>query len=196
MRYRLLKKLIRNQQGFTLIETVVTLAISSFIISGTVISLHHMMFHDEDVREDMESTQFVQNTSNWIRRDVLMTQSIDPGDNPSTTEDEAMTLYWTGSFYRDTQNNDCINYYEVSYYIDSEELRRKEHVTTKVYNSNGSLIETIEDDNITYVADNIIDLTIESESPTLILSITALVGDAQTKKTYEVLPRAVEYDLE
>ena len=150
------------------------------------------MFRGNDVREDMDSTQFVQNTGNWVRQDVMMSQSIISGDNPATAENETMILYWASASYKDAQDNDRIDYYEVSYYIDSEELRRKEHVTTKIYNSTGILIETIEDNATTFISDNITGLTIESESPTLILSITALVGDAQSEKTYEILPRAIE----
>lgn len=189
---RLIKKLSRSQLGFTLIETIVVLAISSAIISGTVISLNHLMFRGSDVREDMDSTQFVQNTGNWVRRDVMMSQGIISGDNPVTAENETMTLYWTSASYKDALDNDRIDYYEVRYYIDSEELRRKEYVTTKVYNSNGTLIGTFEDNTTTFISDNITGLTIESESPTLILSVTALVGDATTEKTYEILPRAIE----
>lgn len=189
---RLIKKLSRSQLGFTLIETIVVLAISSAIISGTVISLNHLMFRGSDVREDMDSTQFVQNTGNWVRRDVMMSQGIISGDNPVTAENETMTLYWTSASYKDALDNDRIDYYEVRYYIDSEELRRKEYVTTKVYNSNGTLIGTFEDNTTTFISDNITGLTIESESPTLILSVTALVGDAETEKTYEILPRAIE----
>ena len=103
------------------------------------------MFRGNDIRENMDSTQFVQNTGNWVQRDVLMTQSIEPGDNPATAENETMTLYWTGASRKDG-SDDCIDYYEVSYYIDSEELRRKEHVTTEVFDSDGDYVETIEDE--------------------------------------------------
>jgi prepilin-type N-terminal cleavage/methylation domain-containing protein len=183
--------LFKNQPGFTLIETVVALAISTAIIAGTVVSLNHLMFRGNDIRENMDSTQFVQNTGNWVRRDVLMTQSIEAGDNPATAENETMTLYWTGASRKDG-SNDCIDYYEVSYYIDSEELRRKEHVTTEVYNDKGQYIETIEDETVAFIADGITDFSIMSEGASIVLSFAALVGDTQAEKTYEITPRAIE----
>jgi|GEM_PF-3082445 len=186
----LLKRFHRSQPGFTLIEIAVAVAISAFITVGTVISLHHLIIGGSNTREDMRSTQFVQNTGSWIRQDVLMSQSILSGDNPTTGENETMTLYWAGASYKDAQDNDLIDYYEVSYYLDSQELRRKEHVTTKVYNSNGSLINTIEDEGIALISDNITGFTISSENVSMVLSISALVGDASTEKTYEILPRA------
>lgn len=181
-----------NQRGFTLIEMIVGVAISSFIMAGIVISLHQIMVYGENVREDMRSTQFVQNTGSWISRDLLMSQTILSGDNPDTEQNESITLYWTGASHKDVQDNDCIDYYEVSYYLDGLELRRKEYVTTKVYNPNGSLVETIENQGIALISDNITDFSVNSENITLVLSITALVGDAQTEQTYEIFPRALD----
>jgi prepilin-type N-terminal cleavage/methylation domain-containing protein len=192
MMKRLIKKFGGNQRGFTLIEMVVTLAISSIIIVGLVISINQIMFQGGEVRADMESTQFVQNSGSWLRQDILMSQSILPGDNPATDENETMTLYWTSASYKDAQDNDCIDYYEISFYLNGEELRRKEHLTTKVYNPNGSLIETTENQGITLISDNITEFTLNSENNTQVLSITALVGDAQTEKTYEIFPRALD----
>ena len=189
---RIYKILRGNQRGFTLIEMIVGVAISSFIMAGIVISLHQIMVCGENVREDMRSTQFVQNTGSWISRDLLMSQTILSGDNPDTEQNESIILYWTGASRKDAQDNDCIDYYEVSYYLDSEELRRKEYVTTKVYNPNGSLVETIENQGIALISDNITDFSVNSENITLVLSITALVGDAQTEQTYEIFPRALD----
>ena len=191
MNKKRLYNLFKNQPGFTLIETVVVMGISAVIIAGTIVSLNSLMFRGNDVRENMDSTQYVQNTGNWLRRDALMTQSIESGDNPTTAENEAMTLYWTGASRKDG-SNDCIDYYVVSYYLDSEELRRKEHVTTEVYDSDGKYVDTIEDETVTFIANDITDFSIVSESATLVLSITASVGDAQTVKTYEIMPRAVD----
>lgn len=181
-----------KQAGFTLIEMVVVLAISSFIMTGIVLSLYQIMVLGKDVREDMRSTQFVQNTGSWISRDLLMSQEIQSGDNPLTAQNETITLYWTSASYKDASNNDWIDYYEVSYYLDGLELRRKEHVTTKVYSPNGSLIETAENQGIALISDNITDFSVNSENITLILSITALVGDSQTVQTYEIFPRALD----
>ena len=140
----------------------------------------------------MRSIQYVQNTGSWLRLDALKSQIIVPGDNPSTGENETMTLYWAGASRKDAGDNDCLDYYEVSYYINSEELRRKEHITTNVYDSDGNFIETIENESTTFISDNISDLTVVSDNVSLIVSITSLVDDAETQKVYEVLPRAIK----
>jgi len=189
---KLFKIYHRNQRGFSLIETIVGVAISAFIIGGTFLCLHQMVFMGNDVREDMRSTQFVQNAGIWLRQDIMMSQAISSEDDPDTAENETMTLYWAGASYKDAQDNDRIDYLEVSYYLYGEELRRKKHVTTQVYDSSGILIDTIEDEVITLVSDSITDFTINSDNVTLALSITSLVGDAQTENTYEIFPRATD----
>lgn len=191
MKNKLIRRLFNKQQGFTLIEIVVTIAISSFILVGTVISIHQIFFSGYNVREDMRSIQSVQNTGSWLRLDTLKSQIIVTGDNPSTGENETVTLYWAGAARQDAQNNDCLDYYEVSYFIDNEELRRKEHVTTNIYESDGDFVETIEDENITLISDAIHDISIISDNASLIVSITSQVDEAETIKTYEVFPRAI-----
>ena len=181
---------MRGQRGFTVLEMIVSAAIASAIFLGTIISTHQIFFTGNNVRDDMESTQYVQNTGSWLRLDTLKSQAIVQGDNPSTGENETMTLYWAGVSRKDAHDNDCLDYYEVSYFLDSEELRRKEHVTTHVYDSNGNFIETVEDESINFVSGNITDISIVSDNISLLVLITSLVGDAETQKTYEILPRA------
>ena len=192
MKSELIRRLYKRQQGFTLIEIIVGVAISSLILLVTVACIHQIFFSGYNVREDMRSIQYVQNTGSWLRLDALKSQIIVPGDNPSTGENETMTLYWAGASRKDAGDNDCLDYYEVSYYINSEELRRKEHITTNVYDSDGNFIETIENESTTFISDNISDLTVVSDNVSLIVSITSLVDDAETQKVYEVLPRAIK----
>jgi len=192
MKNKFRRILNKNQAGFTLLETIVGLAISTLILSGTLITMHQLFFSGNNVRENMTSTQYVQNTGSWLRADVLMSQSIITGDNPSTGENETMTLYWAGASWKDAQDNDRIDYYEVSYYVDSEELRRKENVTTTVHNSNGQLIDTIVGETVALISDNITGVNVISDNITLVVSISALVDDAAVEKTYEIFPRAVK----
>ena len=192
MKSELIRRLYKRQQGFTLIEIIVGVAISSLILLVTVACIYQIFFSGYNVREDMRSIQYVQNTGSWLRLDALKSQIIVPGDNPGTGENETMTLYWAGASRKDAGDNDCLDYYEVSYYLNSEELRRKEHVTTKVYDSDGNFIETIENESIAFISDNITDFTVVSDNVSLIVSITSLVDDAETQKVYEVLPRAIK----
>jgi len=191
MKSELIRRLYKRQQGFTLIEIIVGVAISSLILLVTVACIHQIFFSGYNVREDMRSIQYVQNTGGWLRLDALKSQIIVPGDNPGTGENDTMTFYWAGAARKDG-GNDCLDYYEVSYYINSEELRRKEHITTNVYDSDGNFIETIENESTTFISDNISDLTVVSDNVSLIVSITSLVDDAETQKVYEVLPRAIK----
>lgn len=188
-----LKKLIEgNEHGFTLIEMIIVVAISSFITAGLVLSLHSIMLGSNNSREEMRSTQFVQNSGSWLRQDVLMSQSLESGDIPETPENEIITMYWISPAYKDAQENDRIDYYDVKYYLDSEELKRGEHVTTKVYNSSGALVDIVTNQSTAIISDNVAEFVINSENITRVFSITSLVGEAETEQTYEIFPRALD----
>ena len=180
------------QRGFTLVEMIVVLGISSFVILATVVSIHQIFFSGNNVREDMRSIQYVQNTGNWLRLDALKSQVIIPGDNPSTAENETLTLYWSGAARQDAQDKDYLDFYEVSYYISNQELRRKEQVTTNIYEPDGDFVETTVNENIALVSGNVTNVSVVSDNVSLIVSITSTVDDAQTIKTYEVYPRSAD----
>jgi prepilin-type N-terminal cleavage/methylation domain-containing protein len=186
------KLFIGKQDGFTLIEMIVVIAISSFICVGLVMSIHSIMFGSNDAREGMRSIQYTQNTGNWLRQDLLMSQSIQSGDIPETPEYETITLNWTSASYKDAQDNERIDYHEISYCLDDQELQRNEYITTKVYNPNGSLLDIIGNQSTTLISDNISSFTVNSDNGTLAFSLTALVGDAETEQTYEIFPRALD----
>ena len=154
-----LKKILKgNEHGFTLIEMIVVVAISTFITAGLVLSLHSIMFGSNHAREEMRSTQYVQNSGSWLRQDVLMSQSIKSGDIPETPESEIITLYWTSPAYKDALDNDRIDYSDVNYYIDGEKLKRREYVITKISNSNGNLLDIITSLSTAVISDNVTEL--------------------------------------
>ena len=192
MIHKFKKTFNRNQEGFTLIEMIVVVAISTFITAGLVLSLHSIMFGSNHSREEMQSTQYVQNSGSWLRQDILMSQSLESGDIPETPENEIITMYWTSPAYKDAQDNDRIDYYDVKYHLESEKLKREEYVTTKVYNSNGALVDIVTNQSTAVISDNVAEFVINSENITRTFSITSLVGDAETEQTYEIFPRALD----
>ena len=185
------RKLINGQNGFTLIEMIVVIAISSLILLGTVVSIHQIFFSGNNIREEMESIQYVQNAGGWLRIDTLKSQIIVPGDNPGTGENETLTLYWSASARKDAQDNDCLDYYEVSYILNNAKLIRKEYITTNVYEPDGDFVETTINENIALVSGNVTNVSVISDNVSLIVSITSTVDDAETTKTYEVFPRSI-----
>jgi hypothetical protein len=190
---KILNKLFKgNEQGFTLLEIIGAMGISSFIMLGMVISIYHIMVGGINVRENMMSTQFTQNTGTWFRQDLLASQALQMGDIPETPENEIITLFWTTASYKDIQDNECIDYVEVNYYLEGEELQRQKSVTTNVYNPNGGLIETTLNQGKAVISNNITSFNIISDNATLVLSVTSLVGDAETRQAYEVFPRALD----
>lgn len=188
-----LKKLLKgNEQGFTLIEIITAMGISSFIMLGMVISIYQIMVGGINVREHMESTQFTQNAGTWFRQDLLASQALQVGDVLETPENEIITLFWTTASYEDIQDNECIDYVEVNYYLEGEELYREASVTTNVYNPNGGLIETMVNQGKAVISKNITNFDIISGNTTLILSVTSSIGNAETRQAYEVFPRALD----
>jgi hypothetical protein len=190
---KIMKTLFKgNEKGFTLIEIIGAMGISSFIMLGMVISIYQIMVGGISVREHMESTQFTQNAGTWFSQDLLASQALQMGDILETPENEIITLFWTTASYKDIQDNECIDYVEVNYYLEGEDLNREKSVTTNIYNPNGGLIETMVNQGKACIAKNITSFNTISENTTLILSVTSSVGNAETKQAYEVFPRALD----
>ena len=79
-----LKKINKNQKGFTLIELIMVIAITALIIGVIVMSIS--LVFNVSARSDnhMLAVRQVQNVGYWISRDVQMAQSVKT-DEVSTT---------------------------------------------------------------------------------------------------------------
>lgn len=107
-----------KQLGFTLIEILFVVAITGAIAG--VIGQTIMMMWDgvTENRSHLSNMMQIQNAQRWIERDCKMAQTIDVHRiDPTVTGTLVMTWSeWSGT------------HTEVTYYLDNDELRRREQI--------------------------------------------------------------------
>jgi len=81
----------KNQKGFTLIELMVAIAISSVITGGITMTIFQVIIGSARTNNHMIAVRQAQNAGYWVSHDAQMAQSIRIGDDPATF----LTLTWT-----------------------------------------------------------------------------------------------------
>ena len=84
---------LKNQRGFTLVELMVAISVSSIIVVGSLIILHHMTTVSAEHRDETLAILNVQYVGFWISEDVVQAQSVDLG-NPGGMG-FPLTIRWT-----------------------------------------------------------------------------------------------------
>ena len=89
-----MSRMVSNQKGFTLVEVLVVLTITSLIV-GVIASIAVQLFvRSGDSSDRMTVYQEVQNAGLWVKRDAVKAQDV-MLDDPQTPASEFITLYWT-----------------------------------------------------------------------------------------------------
>lgn len=108
-----LKKITKNQAGFTLIELMVALTITG-IVTAAVTMITFQVFNGEALANNhMDAITRVQNAGSQISRDANMAQAY-------TSDGDSCTLTWS-----DWENNEQ---HEVIYSLENNELRRDYYI--------------------------------------------------------------------
>lgn len=103
---------LRRQDGITLVEMLVAVAISSMVAAGLGTALHQFLTTSERTRVAQGALHDVQNTGHWLTIDGKKATSTSLADGETATD--AMTLAWS---------IDSI-VHNITYYPEGDELKR------------------------------------------------------------------------
>jgi len=166
---RRLARMIKRESGFTLIEMLVTLAITSVIGLGATIATVQILNQGTRNSDYTTASQNAMSAIYWVSRDAQMSQVVTLAGGSGFP----LTLGWT-----EWDNTE----HEVTYAFSGDELRRTHSVDGGVLNQ--MLVAQYLDPAET---------TCVYATGNLTLSVTATVGEGQravtVSKTREVTPR-------
>ena len=170
-----------SQLGFTLVELMIAIAISGFIVVGSLALLGHMIIATAENRDETMAVLEVQYVGFWVSEDVVQAQEIRPQplSEPSGFPFTVVWTEWDGD----------VN--EVEYTLedidgepDLKQLKREHRVNGESY---GTIV----------VGEHLVDgLTRcfwhETSDDVLVLELTARVDRNEASSRYEIHPRALE----
>ncbi|MBI2869058.1 MAG: prepilin-type N-terminal cleavage/methylation domain-containing protein [Chloroflexi bacterium] len=157
----------RREDGFTLIELVISMAVASVLALGITGAIFQVLRHNELTDRKIQVTAQVENAAYWLGKDSLVAQTIVTGPSAGLP----LTLSWQGV-------NDNNN--QVVYSVSGSSLRR-------AYSVNGGA------PGITLIAANL-DLAADKTSVTyadgvLNIQITSAISTTSETRTFPVKTR-------
>lgn len=159
----------RTEKGFTLIETIIALAVISVIIVAMTMTITTLVTNSQGTTERSIVLRQVQNAGYSISHDVQMAENITPdgtGGFPLTLDIPVDT----------DQNNDYI----VDYLFDGNKLKRQVYDSSYTLIKEAVVAEHIDVDETTFTA---------LGSNTYELTVRASTGEAVAERSYQVKQR-------
>jgi prepilin-type N-terminal cleavage/methylation domain-containing protein len=105
-----------NQKGFTLIETIITLALIGMLSGVLITSVLQITRESRSTTDRTTGNLQVQSAGRWFSRDVKMAADTTPGDGAPAAA--TLTLQW------EDQYEDAYEARTIQYYLSGEELKR------------------------------------------------------------------------
>ena len=170
-------KILSDRKGFSLVELLVALAITSVILTAITTATIQLMTFSKSNSNQITAAEQVQNVGSWFKRDAVTAQQV-MLDDPETPVSEFITLQWTdwdGSLHR------------IAYILDDSPGGLKEmtrdHFT---FDSGDWVLQTT-----TFLAQSIAPAETNSTWDGKVLSahIVAEVGKETVARTYQAIPR-------
>ena len=183
----------KDQSGFTLVELIIAVAITSLITVGLVMTILQLWGGHARASGEMIVVRQVQNAGYWISRDAQMAQEVDPDPELDASPGFPLTLTWYQYAYNpDNPDRRGIGY-RVIYTLVDGKLERG-YYRADDQEEEG---ETPDEDFIfqytTFIAEYIsspISCLFDGEK--LTLTVTASIGGWKPQietRTYETMPR-------
>lgn len=171
MIYQKLRRVIKGQRGFTLIEIIAVLAITGLIGLGATTATVQMINQSSRNSDYTTASQHAMNAIYWISLDAQMSQTI----STDGISGFPLTLNWT-----EWDNSE----HEVAYVIVGDKLRRSYSI------DGGEPAETVIAQYINPAPEN---TTCEFSDRVLTVKVTATVGNGpqtlSVTKVREITPR-------
>ena len=195
---RMLRQLLKNQRGFTLIEMLIAIAIGGAIAGAGSMATRQVVTETTRNNNHEIAVRQVQNAGHRVTRDTQMAQTVD--DTRTTNDDDSITillLTWE-DWDEDVEDEIDADEYQVEYKLVAVDVDgvivtklQREHYTNRVD-------ESILPDATTYVAKYIDagQTSCEFAAPMLTFTVTATVGggslqEGSETRIYEIVHRAV-----
>jgi prepilin-type N-terminal cleavage/methylation domain-containing protein len=162
MIFRKTKLCYKNEAGFTLIEILVSLAITALIGLGATMSIAQMLNQTARNNDFTTASRNAMNAVYWISRDAQMAQTISGvAGFPGTSDLSLAWVDWNNSSHNAT------------YSMANDRLLR----TYRTYNVDGQITETTETLIAEYINPSANMTSCVSVNGTLTLTITSSVGE-------------------
>ena len=87
------RRLINCQRGFTLIELIIAIAITSVVLAAASGTVYQLLAGNSHNSNAMLATRNLQQAGHWISRDILMAQEVLIDNNPDSVE--VFRVSWT-----------------------------------------------------------------------------------------------------
>ena len=190
----MLKRLNGNQQGFTLLELIIVIALTGIIAAAATMAIHQVLTGTALSNDINTAVNQVRNAGHWISRDAQMAQSI---ETENLAAPKVMVLDWVGLEWKEESGQNerqCSNTYHVEYRSDGNKLERYQKITTYKYTTDGQFMpdETVIKENTTLIANYMTSISIPAPpvgSNRWVVTIKAKCGQAEEERTYEIKQR-------
>lgn len=195
-----IKNINKKQQGFTIVELLIAVAITGLIMGGITLTFIQLVNGYYQSSGEMNVLRQVQSTGYYISHDAKMAEIIDISDDPATPDEtEVFTILWTEIYSWKTEDigegediiEDVISRiirHKIVYTWDDGIVERSEYQTDIIREDDESYTYTLNTE--TKVSEYITGFVFYTD--TNILTVTATTGGfgSQTEtRSYEVEPR-------
>ena len=176
----------KGQSGFTLVELIIAIAITSIITVGLLMTILQLWGGHARASGEMIVVRQVQNAGYWISRDAQMAQYVDPDLELDDSLGFPLTLTWYQYAYDPEDPDRRGDGYRVIYTLEDGKLEREYYYTPE------DVPFDTEPDYTTFIAEYISDISCLLDGEKLTLTVTASIGGWKPQsetRTYETMPR-------
>ena len=178
-----MKKLYKDERGFTLIEMLVVLVLIGIITGGITAAIMQVLTINTRASNHMIAVRQVQQAGKEVSKDTLQAQSVN-----ATCSPDFLTLNWiewaAGNM---TGNNHTVIYTLIDMPSSGLKKLQRKHYINLTLNSTNIIAE--------YIDDTIDPVIVEPKTrcewidSMLIFTVTATVGTESETRIYEIEPR-------